>query len=108
MKSKKVPMRLCVGCGEMQPKKDLIRVLKGEDGEVELDFTGKKSGRGAYLCKKMDCLNAAQKGHRLERSFGCRVSVDVYEEMKHVLQEELDRGDEVHSTEVDGDSEYLS
>lgn len=89
MKSKKVPMRLCVGCGEMQPKKELIRVLKDTDGTITLDFTGKKSGRGAYLCKNMDCFAAAQKGHRIERSFGCRVSEEIYEEMKHALQTEL-------------------
>ena len=81
MKSKKVPMRLCVGCGTMQPKKDLIRVLKNAEGEIKLDFTGKQSGRGAYLCKNMDCFAAAKKGHRIERSFGCRVSEEVYEEM---------------------------
>ena len=97
LKSKKVPMRLCVGCGTMQPKKDLIRVLKNAEGEIKLDFTGKQSGRGAYLCKNMDCFAAAKKGHRIERSFGCRVSEEVYEEMEHALQTELAR-----------DSEHLS
>lgn len=97
MKSKKVPMRLCVGCGTMQPKKDLIRVLKNAEGEIKLDFTGKQSGRSAYLCKNMDCFAAAKKGHRIERSFGCRVSEEVYEEMEHALQTELAR-----------DSEHLS
>lgn len=89
LKSKKVPMRLCVGCGEMKPKKELIRVLKDKEGTIGLDFTGKKSGRGAYLCKNMDCFQAAQKGHRFERSFGCRLSEEIYEEMKHALQAEL-------------------
>lgn len=97
MKSKKIPMRLCVGCGTMQPKKDLIRVLKNADGEMKLDFTGKHSGRGAYLCKNMECLAAARKGHRIERSFGCRVPEEVYEEMENALQAELA-----------GDSEHLS
>lgn len=89
MKTKKIPMRLCIGCGEMKPKKDLIRVLKDAEGTIQLDFTGKKSGRGAYLCKTMECFAAARKGHRLERSFGCRVSEEIYEEMKHALQTEL-------------------
>ena len=89
LKTKKIPMRLCIGCGEMNPKKDLIRVLKDAEGTIQLDFTGKKSGRGAYLCKSMECFAAAQKGHRLERSFGCRVSEEIYEEMKHALQTEL-------------------
>ena len=60
-------MRLCVGCGTMQPKKDLIRVLKNAEGEIKLDFTGKHSGRGAYLCKNMDCFAAAKKGHRIDK-----------------------------------------
>ncbi len=89
LKTKKIPMRLCIGCGEMKPKKNLIRVLKDAEGTIQLDFTGKKSGRGAYLCKSMECFVAAQKGHRLERSFGCRVSEEIYEEMKHALQTEL-------------------
>ncbi len=73
----------------MKPKKEMIRVLKDTDGNMQLDFTGKKSGRGAYLCKNMNCLQAAKKGHRLERSFGCRVAETVYEEMEHALQTEL-------------------
>ncbi len=89
MKSKKISMRLCVGCGQMQPKKELIRILKDSTGSIQLDFTGKKSGRGAYLCKNMDCLYAAKKGHRLERSFGCRVEDTVYGEMEDALQKAL-------------------
>lgn len=73
----------------MRPKKELVRILKDPDGKITLDFTGKKSGRGAYLCKKLECFQAAQKGHRIERSFGCRVSETVYEEMKDALQAEL-------------------
>ena len=64
LKTKKIPMRLCIGCGEMKPKKDLIRVLKDAEGTIQLDFTGKKSGRGAYLCKSMECFAAAQKKPR--------------------------------------------
>lgn len=90
-KIKKVPMRLCVGCQMMKPKKDLIRILKEADGNILLDFTGKKSGRGAYLCKNEACFAAAKKGHRFERSFGCCVSDNVYEEMSHALQTELAR-----------------
>lgn len=97
MKSKKVPMRLCIGCGEMKPKKDLIRILKDAQGKIFLDFTGKKAGRGAYLCKNEECFSTAKKGHRIERSFGCRVSESVYEEMEHALQ-----------TELAGSSDHLS
>lgn len=89
MKNKKIPLRLCIGCGEMRPKRELIRILKAPDDTISLDFTGKKSGRGAYLCKNTQCLALARKGHRLERSFSCRVSDEVYEEMEHALQAEL-------------------
>ena len=56
MKTKKTPLRMCLGCSEMFPKKDLIRVVKSKEGEISLDFTGKKSGRGAYLCKSGECF----------------------------------------------------
>ena len=81
----------------MQPKKGLGRVRKKADGEMKRDVTGERSGRGAYLCKNMECLAAARKGHRIERSFGCRVPEEVYEEMENALQAELA-----------GDSEHLS
>ena len=86
---RKTPMRKCTGCQEMKNKKEMIRIVRDPEGKVFIDRTGKKSGRGAYLCKSMECFAAAQKGHRLERSFGCRVSEEIYEEMKHALQTEL-------------------
>ena len=61
MKAKKVPMRMCTGCGEMFDKRTLVRVVKSPDGEVSLDLTGKKSGRGAYVCKNAECLKKARK-----------------------------------------------
>ena len=64
MKPKKIPMRLCLGCGEMKPKRELIRVVKAPDGEISLDTTGKKSGRGAYICPDPGCLEKAQKARR--------------------------------------------
>ena len=67
--AKKIPMRMCIGCGEMKPKKELIRVVKSPEGEITLDFTGKKAGRGAYLCRSQECLTQAQKSRRLEKSF---------------------------------------
>ncbi len=84
---KKIPMRMCIGCGEMKPKKELIRVVKSPEGEISLDFTGKKSGRGAYLCRSQECLTQAQKSRRLEKSFSCRVEKEVYEVMLHALSE---------------------
>lgn len=89
MKVKKIPMRMCVGCGEMKEKKSLVRVIKTPEDEILLDLTGKKSGRGAYLCKSMECFGKAQKGRKLERAFSCKVDAAVYEELKNELQREI-------------------
>ncbi len=74
MTPKKIPMRMCTGCGEMKPKRELIRVVKAPDGSISLDATGKKSGRGAYVCPQSECLRKARKARRLEESFACRIS----------------------------------
>ncbi len=84
---KKIPMRMCIGCNEMKPKREMIRIVKPKDGDISLDFTGKAAGRGAYLCKCAACLRMAQKSHRLERSFSCKVAPEVYEVMLHALSE---------------------
>ena len=84
---KKIPMRQCIGCGEMKPKRELIRVVKPKEGEISLDLTGKLPGRGAYLCRNAECLRMAQKSRRLERSFSCKVEPEVYEVMLRVLSE---------------------
>ena len=76
--AKKVPLRQCIGCGEMKDKKEMMRVLKTAEGEICLDATGKKNGRGAYLCKSMDCLQAAAKNKGLERSFKMSSPKEVY------------------------------
>ncbi len=91
MKTRKIPMRMCIGCGEMKEKRCLIRAIKSPEGEISLDFTGKKSGRGAYLCKSMDCFVLAQKGRKLERAFSCKVDAEVYKELQDVLQREMDK-----------------
>ncbi|MBR3630651.1 MAG: YlxR family protein [Oscillospiraceae bacterium] len=84
---KKIPMRQCIGCGEMKPKRELIRVVRPKEGEISLDLTGKMPGRGAYLCRNAECLRMAQKSRRLERSFSCKVEPEVYEVMLHALSE---------------------
>ena len=71
MKTKKIPLRMCLGCNEMKPKRDLIRIVKSSEGEVSLDFTGKKSGRGAYICRNADCFRKAKKARRFEKSLSC-------------------------------------
>lgn len=85
MKTKKIPMRMCLGCNEMKPKKEMIRVVKSPEGEISLDFTGKKSGRGAYICKSTECFQIARKSRRFEKSFSCKIEKDVYEVMENEL-----------------------
>ena len=87
MKPAKVPMRQCVGCGEMKPKNELVRVVKTSEGEISLDRTGKKNGRGAYICDSAACLAKAQKARRFERAFSSAVPSEVYE----ALEKELSR-----------------
>lgn len=69
MKTKKIPMRMCLGCGEMKPKRELIRVVKSKEGDISLDLTGKKSGRGAYICKSVECFEKARKQESLKEAF---------------------------------------
>ena len=76
--NKKIPLRQCVGCMEMKEKKSMMRVLKTPEGEIVLDTTGKKNGRGAYLCQSMECLKKAQKNKGLERSFKMGLSNEIY------------------------------
>ena len=87
MKTKKIPMRMCLGCGEMRPKRELIRVVKSKEGDISLDLTGKKSGRGAYICKSVECFEKARKARRFEKAFSCRISDEVYDNMKGELEE---------------------
>ena len=90
MAEKKIPLRKCIGCGEMKPKKELMRVVKSSENEISLDFTGKKNGRGAYLCKDVKCFEKARKSKRLEKSFSCRIDESVYEEMADELGKETE------------------
>ena len=85
MAEKKIPMRKCLGCNEMKPKKELIRAVKSPEGEVSLDLTGKKSGRGAYICPRKDCFNKARKAKRLDRALEVAIPEDVYEAMEKSL-----------------------
>ena len=76
--NKKIPMRQCVGCNEMKSKKEMMRVLKTPEGPIVLDVTGRKNGRGAYLCKDLECLKKARKNKGLERSFKMSIPDEVY------------------------------
>lgn len=86
MKPKKIPMRMCLGCNEMKPKKDLIRAVKSPEGGISLDFTGKKSGRGAYICRSTECFSKARKARRFEKAFSCRIDDSIYEVMADELK----------------------
>lgn len=96
MTVKKVPMRKCLGCGEMLPKKELVRVVKTKTGEedgkevysISLDKTGKAAGRGAYVCKKVKCLEIAQKAKRFQRALECPIPEEVFEKMKAEIEDD--------------------
>ena len=84
---KKIPMRKCVGCGEMKPKKELLRILRTETGEFVVDALGKANGRGAYLCRSVECFQKAVKNRGLERSFKQAIPPEVYERMEKEMGE---------------------
>ena len=86
---KKIPMRQCLGCREMKPKKELIRVVRSPEGEIRLDFKGKANGRGAYVCPDPGCLKKAVKAKALERAFSCQIPQEVYD----ALNEQMERGE---------------
>ena len=81
MQQKKIPMRKCTGCNEMKPKKELVRIVRSPEGDISVDLTGKKSGRGAYICRSGPCLAAAKKANRLTRAFECPVPLEVYDRL---------------------------
>ncbi len=82
---KKQPQRTCVACNEQKDKKDLLRIVKSKEGIIEPDITGKKNGRGAYICKNEDCLNKLIKSKRLERIFEKEISSEIYESIRGVI-----------------------
>ena len=88
MKPRKIPMRMCTGCGEMFDKRTLVRVVKSPEGEISLDLTGKKSGRGAYVCKNADCLRKARKKRAFERAFDTKIDDGVYDKMEEEITNE--------------------
>ena len=86
---KKIPMRQCLGCREMKPKRELIRVVRTPEGEISLDFRGKKPGRGAYVCPAAACLAKVRKSRALERAFSVAIPAEVYE----ALEAQMEQGD---------------
>ncbi len=86
---KKIPQRQCMGCRERKAKKELMRVVRGTDGVVSLDFSGKLNGRGAYICPQMECLKKAQKAKSLERSLEVSIPQEVYERLEKEMGETI-------------------
>ena len=87
MQQKKIPMRQCVGCREMKPKKELIRVVKSPEGVISLDFRGKAPGRGAYLCPDSACLKKATKAKALNRAFETEIPQEIYDDLLAKMEE---------------------
>jgi predicted RNA-binding protein YlxR (DUF448 family) len=85
MKARKIPQRMCTGCMEMKPKKELIRVVRSKEGEVSIDLTGKKPGRGAYICKSEECLTKAVKTSRLQKNLEVKISDEIYNRLKEEI-----------------------
>lgn len=83
---KKVPLRMCTGCGEMKPKKELIRVVKSPEGEISFDKTGRSPGRGAYVCPDAECLKKARKSKRIEKVFASAIPDEVYDALEKELK----------------------
>ena len=88
MQQRKIPMRQCLGCRTMFPKRELIRVVRSPEGELSLDFKGKAPGRGAYLCPNLECLKKARKARAIERAFSVSVPEEVYEALEARMEEE--------------------
>ena len=91
MKTRKIPMRMCVGCREMKPKKELLRAVRSPEGQVSLDTTGKKPGRGAYCCYNAECLRRALKQGQLDRQLEVKLSPEVNEQLTQTMNELLSR-----------------
>ena len=86
-KVRKIPQRQCMGCNEHRPKMELLRVVRTADGAIELDFTGKKSGRGAYICKNPECLRKARKSRRIDHNLDCTIPDEIYDKMESELED---------------------
>lgn len=87
MKPRKIPMRQCLGCNEHKPKMELIRIVRSPEGTVSLDLTGKRSGRGAYICRDMKCLKKVRKSGRVAHDLACEITPEVYDRMEAELQD---------------------
>ena len=88
MAERRIPLRKCLGCGEMKDKRELVRVVRNKEGEISIDLYGKKPGRGAYICRSADCLDKAVKAKRLERAFSTAIEPEIYQAMRKEIADE--------------------
>ena len=88
-KKRKIPERQCLGCNAHKPKGELLRVVRTPEGDVRLDFGGKMNGRGAYICRDVDCLRKARKSRRIDRNLTCEIPEEVYDRMEKELKENV-------------------
>lgn len=100
--ARRIPMRQCLGCNEHKPKRDMLRILRTPEDGILLDLTGKKSGRGAYICPQAACLKRARKSRRVESVLGCVIPPEIYDEMERTLEELSDSSDGTGSSDGAG------
>ena len=93
MKKRKIPERMCTGCREKKPKKELVRIVRSPEHEVAIDFVGKKPGRGAYICMNSDCLKKARKSKALDRALETNIGSDIWESLEQALENEVKERD---------------
>jgi hypothetical protein len=82
---KKIPERTCIGCNEIKPKNELLRIVKDKENNISIDLTGKKNGRGAYICANEQCLEKAMKSNRLSKTFEQNIDKEIYEDLRDVI-----------------------
>ena len=87
---KKIPQRMCLGCREHKDKKELVRVVRSPEGEVSVDLTGRKNGRGAYICRSKDCLKKARKQRAISKALNCEITDEVFEQLLEQIEEDED------------------
>ncbi len=85
MAIRKIPQRRCIGCNEQKDKRELIRIVRNREGEISVDLTGKKPGRGAYICRDVNCLRLAKKGKKLEKAFDTAISEEIYTRLEQEI-----------------------
>lgn len=88
MTNKKIPERMCIGCLQHKAKKELVRIVKSPEGEISVDLTGRKNGRGAYICHDIQCLKKARKSKKIEKAFSCQIPDEVYDRLEAEISEE--------------------